>query len=324
MPTYPDDECRRRMVFQELKIGLELKMITGSPVRAQEHLERAHSLATAPTPLPWPTPQVTAYRLAHLLLRSAKHEADLRRIEALLAMANDGGRLLGPQPVCVHLAVLHRLRAMGRSADLEGQIGFLFGALVDYIRNSRTIEVREANALQGNALNLLELSAYFLGAEYDLLEGLDVVHGDPHAGLGGGEPWLVVGTGKIDASVQMPKHLAIGEVHERLDTGRADVVFIHEGSTSMIKTSRGIVKTPRHAPRLLAMICHGTGHNGLERAFSAHAFRKLVERTRAALAQPLGRENSDIIRSGDRYAFADDIRVAGALPSRLWRSLPTD
>ena len=142
MPTYPDDECRRSLVFKELKIGLNLKLMMGSPVQAKEHLERAHSLATAPTPLPWPTPQVTAYRLAHLLLRSAKHEADLRRIEALLAMANDGGRLLGPQPVCVHLAVLHRLRAMGRSADLEGQIGILFGALVDYTPTLREPENR--------------------------------------------------------------------------------------------------------------------------------------------------------------------------------------
>jgi len=315
----PKLNARRTAVYRELRRGLDFKLMMSGSGDALGYLEHALHLATTPTPLQWPTPQVVAYRLAHLLLRSARSETELRRIEALLVEANRGNEPIGALPGCMHLAVLHRLRAMG-CADFDLKLAAGITALIEQVRSPRYRVHKDAGNAQHHAINLVELSFYFIGANQSSLEGVGVMNEDPHAGLGGGEAWVLIGTSNADATIRMPRHLAEEalRVHER--DGLADLTFVLDSAASCVRVGGVQVKTPAHAPRLLALLCHGAGPETLVQAFTANVYHKTVERTRMTLAEPLGRSHDDIIKEGDPYQFAPGLRVMGAVPRAIWMS----
>ena len=128
-------------------------------------MEEAHELATREPALDSPWPALTAYRLAHLVMRGARDDETLLRAEELFAYsARTDSESLGPLPTIYRLAAMHRLKAP------PSQINDEFGRAMERLQtwNIEDYETRESRThLQRGVFNLLELSSYFAGIPYE-------------------------------------------------------------------------------------------------------------------------------------------------------------
>jgi hypothetical protein len=231
-------EQRRRDVDQLLRDCIDQKVLLGGKAleKSKEAFDKANTLPALPSP--WP--QLAAYRLAHLQLRSAKTLQQLKKIDELLAIAstdistsinNDPREQchpLGPFPFLYRLAVLHRLAARARGStkqDLKQQLEDSFGhalreiklRLLTRLSNSEHQASRTSSEepIQNTLFNMLELAAYFLGKtdhEYDRLQGIGALDDMVNRST---LDWFLVGPNSLISLVRLSKEVAYAELESR-------------------------------------------------------------------------------------------------------------
>ncbi len=199
-----DIEARRRQVDRELRDGTDAKMLMGARQKALKHLERAWGLADQEPRLREPWPQVTAYRLAHLLMR--EEEADLPRVVRLFTQAEDLEEL-GPLPHIYRAAALHRL-GCPQSVVEEALNSARKSLALGTMGGAKEGKAYERAGIQSQGYKLLELASYFVGAPYRL-EGMGGPWADLFPATGA---CVMVGPSRHLAEVRYPRALAMREL----------------------------------------------------------------------------------------------------------------
>jgi hypothetical protein len=186
MSEMPQD--RRERVQDLLVECADDKLVRGQSGIAEQKAREALKLACDSPRLPSPWPQVAAYRLAHLLLRSASTndklcEADRYFKEAQGSDAGEGRGVLGPLPSLFRLATLHRLSQQPGPCRLATDFGkeqrAELGRAMAFIRrgwkypSERVAQCDESKPdsphhLQTAGFNLAEFAVYALGLDYTL------------------------------------------------------------------------------------------------------------------------------------------------------------
>jgi hypothetical protein len=130
---------------------------------------------------PWAA--LSAYRLAHLSLRTAKTKGALKTAHSCFVQAASGN-LLGPLPAIYRLSVLHRLKSQFPNDSMENSIPEAFDEAVRSFRdchNSASLGWQgspwKKAQIQDGVFNMIELASYFLGIPYGF-EGLGLEHPD--------------------------------------------------------------------------------------------------------------------------------------------------
>lgn len=160
----------REELLEKLARASNEKVLRGAEADALRELEHVHERANALGLRPWAA--IAAYRLAHLRMRTARGQDDLQEADDLFVeAAREEG--LGPWPDLFRLAVLHRLERREMLArTFERAKTEVRAAVARAGGRSSAAELPHDVALQEGCANALELCCYFLGAEYDGLEGL--------------------------------------------------------------------------------------------------------------------------------------------------------
>lgn len=190
-----DATKRRNDVVGLLGKCVNEKVLHGRSEHAIGFAEEAYALAKKSPQVHSPWPQIAAYRLAHLLLRSPKRLQLLDRIDELLHEACDESSFarrqgFSPLPYIYRLAVLHlRLLRAGSDRQKEAiakEIKSALAVATNVVRASLRLKsahdenALERHQLQTGAFNLLELATYFLDEPYDVVEATG---SDPDAAL---------------------------------------------------------------------------------------------------------------------------------------------
>lgn len=225
------DQNRETTVYALLSQVTDSKLLKEGTERATRLAEQAISLAVRAPRLRDPWPQLAAYRLAHLLMRSGQDNT-LARATELFEEATRGD-VLGPMPHVYFLAALSRRRAQttngAESEAIEEDIRNTFDRAQELARLSMA-GMRGANdepnptlrmPVQEGIVNLLELSAYFLKLPYEPLDGM----GGAYSDLGLGDGWFLVGPDPRIATVRYPYRLAMRELEEHAMVNPDAIVF---------------------------------------------------------------------------------------------------
>jgi hypothetical protein len=172
MPSLFDEE-KRREVGRLLQDCMNEKVTRGSTAEALGHARKAYDLTRSSSPVVTPWPQVAAYRLAHLTLRSADNDANMLQAADRLFAEAATANVLGATPYIYRLATLSRRRSLlpegHERSGVQQAMDEVFQKAVQQLR----IAGHEAAKPEGvrrelntSAFNLLELSCYMLGLPY--------------------------------------------------------------------------------------------------------------------------------------------------------------
>lgn len=350
-------EQRRKEVNRLLWFCCDQKLLSCETEQALRLAENALNLAENPEPLPAPWPQLARYRKAHLLLRTARSYEALLEIEQLLSRAGDERappekQPLGPLPLLYRLAVLNRLRALEPSESLHEQfqerIDGVFQAACRCLERqchehrARTAGLESPGPLQQGWFNMLELAAYFLGADYRPLEGwgrLDVMDYAP------GDAWLLVSQDPLSAAVRMNRVLADAELKDRATRHPEAVLFrltpdgsecrsaLDEESAWRPVTEPGLhvlaglmmgkFRTRRELLRHVAVMNH---ENGTDPSVQANRLRQMMNDVRKSLRELLGRP-VEVLRSrpvrDNLPQVSDEILFFGLVHEETFREGPS-
>jgi len=228
MESMRNFEARRGIVYRLLREGTGDKMLLGRSKSALPTLLMAYERARDPTPLLPPMFQVTAYRLANALFRSASTKDELERVNRLLIEAtSDQSSVLGPMPHIHRVAVLSRLRTLeagNTNYTAESEVAYEAACTLARRAESATHTSKrrffEAK-IQGQVHNLLELTAYYTGFNYERrVGGLS----SPFEDLRLDDEWKVVGTNGVNESVRYSEDFARAELEARGSAG-VDLLF---------------------------------------------------------------------------------------------------
>lgn len=212
-------ESRRIETCELIRRGMESKLIRGHAAYAEEILRQAYNLASEKPTLPGPLIQLTAYRIAHLILRGSSTVDRLEEAERLLDKASEGNRI-GPLPAIYRLAVLGRLHQARKMTYRDEILRKAFHKALDAVRahcavpqdshgNRRVQKTR----IQDHYFNMLELSSYFLDLCRNDLDGLGI---DPYTDLSPtSDAWVLVGPDKKITEVLYSRELALVELEDR-------------------------------------------------------------------------------------------------------------
>lgn len=304
------DAVRRKRAAELLKDGTEAKRWRHATHEAQSYLQEAHDLAWKEPKLQAPWPQITAYRLAHIKMRSAKTYEDLLEVDELFLGATGDGTL-GLVPRIYRLGVLKRLWDITKSDYVEKQIGQVFDRSISELQRlvgSTILEEEEfymRTPLQAGLVNMLELAAYFLDRPYTPLEGL---HG-PYLDLNLGEDdWYLLGHDPILRTVRYPRQLAEAEL-EALEKSFPSGLFFklplsREEQSWKLPDKTWTRPRAKHYIRLLACLLLGKDRNtgGLTSRVLGEDGREdnlhqVVERLRTKLTEETGKSSHEIIRT---------------------------
>lgn len=234
-----NDEERRSKVDKLLRECVGDKLMFGQTGLALEKAEQAYSLAIQSPEVPSPWPELAAYRLAHLMLRSPDSDSDLSEIEELLRFAGKPGPtgnqpVLAPRPVIYRLAVLKRImHKTSNETDrrgIESQIKHAFKQARDQVEGLLREDRMTAGTrgsyptgpIQHSFFNMLELTAYFLGETYSPLEGLGALD---ISNVEESDAWVILGPDSEIGSVRMSRQLAMFELEARAKSHPAAVLF---------------------------------------------------------------------------------------------------
>jgi hypothetical protein len=160
---------------------LDPKLMRGGTVDAIGFARDAYKKAST-LPETWSQwRQLTAYRLAHLLLRQ---DGSLQEIDELLSIA-EGADFLEPLRSFCHLLVLHRMRDgindPGERDVLNVRCEKAFDTAISHVKGQVNKNTRTANTAEGaensytaqdSSFNTLELLSYALKLPYAPLEGI--------------------------------------------------------------------------------------------------------------------------------------------------------
>ena len=238
-----DREERRVRVEQLLRYGTSEKALHQGTENATRYLRDAYELASIEPELPSPLPELAAYRLANILMRSAPDTEALLDAEELMAKAVRS-KALGPLPALYHLPILHRIYQGDENPRAKERLRRAFKTADERIRESdfaiphtdTGAESRAAAAkdesvqMQYHLFNLLELSAFFLNEEYRPLSGMGGPYLDlyPDYRTEGDvefERWVLVGHDRRLAAVKYPRTFAMAELESRLDQNPNTITF---------------------------------------------------------------------------------------------------
>lgn len=295
--------------------------------RVAERIDGLRHLAQHPTRLPSPWPELCTYRLAHILMRNASSEGQLRRIINLLDEVGDLPGL-GARPLLLRVAALHRLLALRSSpADrLDLEQSFQRAAQVwndTYARD----DDQATSVSQGVAQNLIEQTAYLTGLPFppNMLP-------DPNAHFFHGGGWLVVMKGLPVA--ELPKGLAQTFFNNLVQDHEPQIRFTLDWRADVTAGGKTFTET---TGRFLAMICIdavcrgtlGTFFDGKqEQADQRGTIDVYLNRTRRALASSLKGLNAEpgTVITGSvaeaTLSLAENLRFVGLVEkSRLPRIL---
>ncbi len=154
---------------------LDPKLMRGGTVDAIGFARDAYKKAST-LPETWSQwRQLTAYRLAHLLLR--RQDSSLQEIDELLSIA-EGADFLEPLRSFCHLAVLHQIRGSMKKrtdqASVADRIEKVFATAKNHVEQAASTRDRSAVGryiAQEPSFNTLEVLSYALGLPYKL-EGI--------------------------------------------------------------------------------------------------------------------------------------------------------
>lgn len=240
------DEKARVEVDRLLKRASDSKLLHGGTPMALEILRKAYERAED---LPAPWPQICAYRLAHLLMRSER--PDLEEIDQLFDEAGRA-RSLDPWPKIFRLAVLCRSGADDRERKeaFDSAIDAYKRWLPDRDREDGAHELR----LQDEAFNLLELACYFMGEDHSRINGL----GTPiETDVGGG--YFLVTRDPQTARVRYTYELASEECGDRAKAQPNAFVFELARGRARWKYGAKWKRANEHYVRLVAYLARGFG-----------------------------------------------------------------
>jgi hypothetical protein len=349
-PEDAEIEQRRIKVSKLLQECTDAKLLKGGSSYALGRAIEAHKLATQKPELPAPWPQLTAYRIAHLMLRGGTSNADLVEADRLLALATgEGGHasadLLGPLPRLYRLAVLHRISLSETSDSARDRTRTILRAVFDRARaevlrasagspRQPTVSVRgpRGGAIQDTGFNLLELAAYFLGENYASLEGLGLADEELHRPS---IAWYLVGPDPAICRVSMLERLAVAELEARGQQHCDAILFKlpnHPGEPVWKRASDpGWNRVNDDHLRLLAMVLSNPqiAPEELKRRVVPDEsndpngyYRQAVKRLRAELSRLTGLESDRTLHrdtAKGRLVVSPEIRIYGAVCERTLR-----
>jgi hypothetical protein len=305
MPTDgydPKMSAARLKVNQLLNEASDLKMLRYHTREARRKIETAYRLAEK-NHLPKPWPALCAYRLGHLIMRTASDmeslfDADGYFIEAARSKS------LGPLPAIYRLSVLHRLKKAGADVG-EALIKRAIEKAQDDIQG---FEFFERTQIQDHLFNLLELAAYFTAVDYPEVEGMGEYHNPekpPHF-------WILVGPDPRIAEVKYSEAFALEEL-DALTKSHSDAVFFVLRNLNSPETGdrpkaqwkidqQKWKKASYPKLKLLALLLRQTSHtlDGLMQAFlgeryhTLNAFNQTKLRLKRHLAELTGMEMEEI------------------------------
>jgi hypothetical protein len=351
LPENDDPNSRRHAAEKLLFECCQDKVLRTGTDRALKKAEEAYKLATEPTRIDDPWPQLAAYRLAHLILRSAPTSDRLKCAENLLWEASRD--ILGPMPRLFQLAVLIRMKTLASHEDatkldlLNQQITTAFAKAKEGIQRVRTSGLTETQAevpIQGSMLNLLEMAAYAIGHPYNGLEGLKDSFGD----LRLSDPsWFLIGKPPRNPKIRYPKKVAYPKEYayprdyafEELDAigsrhPEAILFRLCENPQWKRADSRLWERASEQSLRLIAGVLAGERPEKLRKhvvrevAASENigqTFRQARSRARTALRQILdhGGDYEPLPDSPEGgVKLADDLTIFGAVNQKTFDKVP--
>jgi len=324
-------EERRSDVYRLLTECVDQKVLRGGTALAIEKATIAYQLATERPALFAPWPQLAAYRLAHLKLRTGDlGVATLHEIDGLLSEASQYD-VLGPLPIIYHLAVLSRLHVEAGNASQRRRIKNRIEtthqkAIQEVRRRSLSIapSIEHKVALQDATFNLLELAAYFLGLSYDALEGL--------AALDSMDPmkkgrWFLMGQG-IER-ILMTEELARCEFESRTKPDKCILIELNDNGARWGTSAdgcAGLEETNPEFAKLVLWACSAAPLSakdlrrrvvGTDGDDPESRFRQVKRRTIAGLRELTGKATLDVFM-GDR--LTDELPVVGLVHNPALRS----
>lgn len=339
--AFHDMDTRRQKILSLLRQGTADKMVRFRADKALQSLRVANQMAEEHARVLEPWVQLTSYRLGHLLMRTARAKDDLQEAEQCFHRATQGQScVLGPLPFILRLPVLQRLRALEDDPTevrrLDERLYKAFDRARDAVRWSAKswswadrrddLAEREPAVLQGEFVNLLELCAYFIGADYRSLEGLR----DPFEDLRLPNAWCLVSSAGSSPDVRCPHDFIAAEMEVRKGELRPHLHFVlaaYGQSACYFNESTVIGRRPTQRSgtnrelRLITQLCiHGdlprdkcriaaVGEDG-----TSNLFRQVLSRARTMLASAANcPADKTIIEDETKGALRldPDIRVLG-------------
>lgn len=299
----PKMPAARLKVDQLLSEGSDLKMLRYHTKKAREKIEKAYQLAEKNN-LPPPWPSLCAYRLGHLIMRTASDEESLLDAEQYF-MEAARAKSLGPLPALYRLATLYRLKKMGAGVT-ESKIKTAFAKTEEAIREA---DVDNKSQIQDHLFNLLEMVCYFSGMDYAEVEG----KGEYHTREMIPPSWILVGPDPQMAQVKYSEAFALEELDALTKSHPKAVFFVlrNLNSPKIADSQRAKWKIGQRewqkasypGLRLLALLLRQTSRslNGLMRQFlgesdfTDNAFKQNKTRLKRHLAELTGAETNDIL-----------------------------
>lgn len=223
--------------------GTSWKLLAKGTSKAKKKLELALAILSGHDHTDPPWPHIIKYRMAHILMRTAKTEEELLQIDELFTEASKANSL-GPLPRLYRIAVLNRL-----GADSTSRLKPIFEQLIKQIDgNIQRLDVDDnyqtGTEIQTSLFNMVEMASYFTGYPYSDLEGrgqiVDYERGNApvsslkqliknhnvlqHMGpfydfnskLG---PWNIFGTPDNLTSISYPGEMVLEEMENRMLRG---------------------------------------------------------------------------------------------------------
>ena len=203
MPSNDKDYAiavNREVVHRLMREASSEKLMRHETERALEKFRRAEKLIDQHD-LPEPWPSLCAYRMGHLLLRTAATRQDLLDARSNFATAK-GSKCLGPLPDIYYLAALYRLKKRNLE-DIKRPFD-------DAKKSIESLEMKENPQLQDHMFNLLELASYFSDFDYESLEGMGLPRNPPKVP----SSWILVGPDPNWANVVLTEEEALSELEE--------------------------------------------------------------------------------------------------------------
>lgn len=318
-----DLEQRRDEVWRLIEVGVSQKLVLGTGQSAEAILEKARDLAMVDPRLPFPIPELAAYRLSQVLMRKARTKKDLQRIDRLLAFAlertgnsADGFGPLGVMPLCLRVIVQIRLSGADGNDRMKA-----ITALMQKGLHALGIERRRATgaeAVQSHDFNLLELTVYMAGMDYDPLEGIGISLGP--FGREVDASWIVTGSAGDIRPVRMPQDYAWAEVKDRVQSANAHFGYIAGTGHDFVVWPRGkgafdVERVTSPHLGLVPGLCVAAQRKRLVRPGDEENVRVYLGRLKKLIAERLGRSVEETIVSEGRLKserFHPDLRVACA------------
>jgi hypothetical protein len=308
-------EERRTQSYEALTRGLDEKLLMGGTGHALELLEAAYASARSPDALSWPLPAVTAYRLAYILMRRARTEDDLARVDDLLTEAGQG-ETVDPLQHALHLVVIERLRDAANGPEERARLRKLSLAAFQRLRDSsrRTDVDATERPIQEDLFNLVELSGFLVGDDdYGALEGRARLSAQflPRSQE---DAFMLFGNHGVDPGVRWTRSLAEGEFCARIKEGAVDLAFEWTGIPRLVFPDSPKISSV--IGRLFPDFCLSREPREV---VEKNLFDVNLNRTRLAIAKILPPINGrklkplEVIESKSKgvHAFNSDLRVLG-------------